>query len=251
MYIEVITLFPDMVRAVLDFGVIGRAIERDVLKLVTRDPRSYAEDRHRVVDDRPYGGGPGMVIKVEPLRTAINKAREAAPGGSPVVLLSAQGRRFDQAVAEEFAALPGLVLVAGRYEGVDERLVKSEIDRELSVGDFVLSGGEIAAMLVLDAVARFVPGVLGDEESARKDSFFNGLLDHPHYTRPAEIDGMTVPEVLLSGNHAAVERWRKKESLGRTWRRRPDLLDKMSLTVDERGLLDEYIAEHEADKTET
>ncbi len=248
MFIEVITLFPEMVRGVMSFGVVGRAIEKSIVQFATRDPRSYTDDNHRTVDDRPYGGGPGMVMKVEPLRTAIREARAAAPPDSPVVLLSAQGRRFDQAVAEDYATRPGLVLVAGRYEGVDERLVESEIDEELSVGDFVLSGGEIAAALVVDATARLIPGVLGDEESAQNDSFGSGLLDWPHFTRPDDVDGMQVPGVLLSGDHAAIARWRLQQSLGRTWQRRPDLLKRYELTQDEKQLLDEYIVEHSADK---
>ena len=248
MFIEVITLFPEMVRGVMSFGVVGRAIEKSIVQFATRDPRSYTDDNHRTVDDRPYGGGPGMVMKVEPLRTAIREARAAVPPDSPVVLLSAQGRRFDQAVAEDYATRPGLVLVAGRYEGVDERLVESEIDEELSVGDFVLSGGEIAAALVVDATARLIPGVLGDEESAQNDSFGSGLLDWPHYTRPDDVDGMQVPGVLLSGDHAAIARWRLQQSLGRTWQRRPDLLKRYELTQDEKQLLDEYIVEHSADK---
>ena len=242
MRFEVVTLFPELVTAVGRFGVVGRAVERGLLGLDTTDPREFATDTHRTVDDRPYGGGPGMVMKVEPLRSAIRAARAKLPPGSRTVVLSPQGRVFDQRVAREYAALPGLLLVAGRYEGMDERVVCMEADETLTVGDYVLSGGEIPAMLVVDAVARLVPGVLGDEDSALEDSFSDGLLDCPHYTRPEEVDGLRVPPVLLSGDHAAIRRWRLKQSLGRTWSRRPDLLAGRELTQEEQGLLEEYIA---------
>lgn len=248
MQIEIVTLFPEMIEQVAAWGVLGRALDRGVLKLNTRNPRELADDRHRTVDDRPYGGGPGMVLKVEPLRSCIAAARAALPqdGKScPVVVLSAQGRAFDQACAREFADLPGMVLVAGRYEGIDERVMERDVDVELSLGDFVVSGGELPAMIVLDAVARILPGTLGDNESAEQDSFMNGLLDWPHYTRPEELDGQAVPDVLLSGDHAAVDRWRVKQALGRTWRKRPDLLEKLELSNEQRELLNEYITEHE------
>jgi tRNA (guanine37-N1)-methyltransferase len=195
------------------------------------------------VDDRPYGGGPGMVMKVEPLRSAIRAAREKLPAGSRTVFLSPQGRVFNQAVAKEYGELPGLLLVAGRYEGMDERLLRLEADEALTIGDYVLSGGELPAMLVIDAVARLVPGVLGDENSAAEDSFSDGLLDCPHYTRPETVEGLRVPPVLLSGDHAAIRRWRLKQSLGRTWRMRPELLAGREFSAEERKLLDEYIAE--------
>jgi tRNA (guanine37-N1)-methyltransferase len=242
MHFEVVTLFPELVDLAGRFGVVGRACERGLVRLGTTDPRAFATDVHRTVDDRPYGGGPGMVMRVEPLRSAIRAAREKLPTGSRTVFLSPQGRVFDQAVAREYAASPGLLLVAGRYEGIDERVARMEADEALTVGDYVLSGGELPAMLVVDAVARLVPGVLGDENSAAEDSFSDGLLDCPHYTRPEEVEGMRVPPVLLSGDHEAIRRWRLKESLGRTWTVRPDLLSGRALTAEERQLLDEYIA---------
>jgi tRNA (guanine37-N1)-methyltransferase len=245
MHFEVVTLFPELVAQVGRFGVVGRGLERGLLRLGTTDPREFATDPHRTVDDRPYGGGPGMLMKVEPLRSAIRAARARLPAGSRTVVLSPQGRVFNQAVAREYRALPGLLLVAGRYEGMDERLLRMEADEALTVGDYVLSGGELPAMLVVDAVARLVPGVLGDENSAVEDSFSDGLLDCPHYTRPETVDGMRVPAVLLSGDHEAIRRWRLKQKLGRTWRTRPEILAARELTAEERRLLDEYIAERE------
>lgn len=243
MHIDVVTIFPDLVRTAAGFGVTGRAIEQGRVRLATHDPRDQTTDARRTVDDRPYGGGPGMVMKAEPLAAAIRAAKSAGPAGRPVVYLSPQGRAFDQAEAQRLAALPGLVLVAGRYEGVDERLIQSEVDLELSIGDFVLSGGELAALVVLDAVTRLLPGVLGDADSAVEDSFVDGLLDHPHYTRPESFEGRAVPEVLLAGDHAAVRRWRLKQALGRTWLRRPDLLAGRALDEEERKLLDEFVRE--------
>lgn len=242
MRFEVVTLFPELVGLVGRFGVVGRAVERGLLRLGTTDPREFATDVHRTVDDRPYGGGPGMVMKVEPLRSAIRAARAKLPAGSRTVFLSPQGRVFSQAVAEEYRDLPGLLLVAGRYEGIDERVVRMEADETLTIGDFVLSGGELPAMLVVDAVARLVPGVLGDENSAVEDSFSNGLLDCPHYTRPEVVEGLRVPPVLLSGDHEAIRRWRLAQSLGRTWTMRPELLAGRELSAEERQLLEEYIA---------
>lgn len=243
MHVEVVTLFPELVAQVGRFGVLRRAIERGLLKLGTTDPREFAPDVHRTVDDRPYGGGPGMLMKVEPLRSAIRAARARLPEGSRTVVLSPQGRVFTQAVAQEYRSLPGLLLVAGRYEGMDERVIRMEADETLTVGDYVLSGGELPAMLVIDAVARLVPGVLGDETSAAEDSFSDGLLDCPHYTRPETVEGLRVPPVLLSGDHEAIRRWRLKQSLGRTWSTRPELLAGRELTAEERTLLDQYIAE--------
>jgi tRNA (guanine37-N1)-methyltransferase len=245
-HVGVITLFPDLVRAVLGYGVVGRAAGRGLIELATFDPRDDADDIHRTVDDRPYGGGPGMVMKVKPLRSAIRAARARAPQGSPVIYLGPQGRRLEQARAAELAALPGLVLVAGRYEGVDERVLAAEVDDELSIGDYVLSGGELAAMVVIDVIARLLPGALGDERSAQQDSFAQGLLDFPHYTRPEEIDGLRVPEVLLGGHHAQIERWRLKQALGRTWRRRPELLARRPMSELEHTLLEEYVADSAA-----
>ncbi|MFK7886170.1 MAG: tRNA (guanosine(37)-N1)-methyltransferase TrmD [Gammaproteobacteria bacterium] len=235
-----VTLFPEAVKAAAGMGVTGSALERGTATLSLYNPREQCTDVHRTVDDRPFGGGPGMVMKAEPLEKAIAAARQDCPKGSKVVLMSPQGKRFDQALAEESAAQPGLILVAGRYEGVDERLMDEAIDEEWSVGDFVLSGGELAALSVMDAVIRLLPGVLGHPESAQQDSFSNGLLDHPHYTRPDTHNGRSVPPVLLSGDHAKIARWRLKQALGRTWERRPDLLDARGVNEDEKALLDEY-----------
>jgi tRNA (guanine37-N1)-methyltransferase len=231
------------VAAVAEHGIPARARERGLLELVSWNPRDYPTDRHRTVDDRPYGGGPGMVMKVEPLRAAIRAAREAAEP-APVLYMSPQGRMLDQAAMRRFADQPRLIVVCGRYEGIDERLIETEIDEEWSLGDYVLSGGELAAMVIIDAVARLLPGALGHEDSAAQDSFSDGLLDCPHYTRPEEIDGRTVPEVLLTGNHAAIERWRRKQSLGRTWLKRPDLLARLELDEASRRLLNEFIDEY-------
>ena len=246
MKIAVVSLFPDLVHAVGDVGVVGRAAKSGAMSLECLNPRDYTTDVHRTVDDRPYGGGPGMVMKFEPLAAAIAAARAAVPAGSPVVALGPAGRVFDQASARHYAALPGFVLVAGRYEGIDERLIEAHVDEELSLGDYVLSGGEIAAMAVIDAVTRLLPGALGDDASAEQDSFMDGLLDYPHYTRPEEIDGRRVPEVLLSGDHARVARWRHKQALGRTYLRRPDLLGRLELSDEQRALLEEFLRERRA-----
>ena len=243
MHFDVITLFPEMVSTVAEFGVVGRARRNEMVSLATENPREHTSDVHRTVDDRPYGGGPGMVMKYEPLAGAVAAARSRAPEGSPVVYLSPQGRVFDQATAKRYADLPGLILVTGRYEGVDERFIEAQVDEELSLGDFVLSGGEVAAMAVIDAVVRLLPGVLGDDESAAQDSFMEGLLDCPHYTRPEETDGRNVPDVLLSGDHAAIARWRMKQALGRTFERRPELIDKLELSDEQRALLEDYLQE--------
>jgi tRNA (guanine37-N1)-methyltransferase len=243
MDIAIVTLFPELVEPLARHGVVGRAIQRGQSRLWLEDPRRYATDVHGTVDDRPYGGGPGMVLKVEPCATAIHAARGRVPAGSPVIFLTPQGRRFNQAEARRLATLPGLVLVAGRYEGFDERLIELEADAELSVGDFVLSGGEIAAMLVADAVIRLRPGVLGDDQSAEQESFNQGLLDYPHYTRPESVAGRGVPPVLLGGDHEQVRRWRRKQALGRTRLRRPDLLRDRELSGEDRLLLDEFLAE--------
>jgi tRNA (guanine37-N1)-methyltransferase len=244
--VAVVSLFPEMMAPVAQFGVVGRAIRRNLARVVPVDPRSFATDVHGTVDDRPYGGGPGMVIRVEPFATAIAAARGQVPNGSPVVFLSPQGKPFDQAMARRFASLPGLVLVAGRYEGFDERLIEIAGGEEVSLGDFVMSGGEIAAMAVLDAVLRLLPGVLGDDQSAEQESFAEGLLDHPHYTRPEIAHGKPVPQVLIEGNHEAIRRWRRKQALGRTSLRRPDLLCNRQLSDEDRRLLDEFRAEQPA-----
>ena len=242
MKIEVVTLFPEMVSGALAFGVVGRAIERGLLSVGSEDPRTHTSDPHRTVDDRPYGGGPGMVLKPEPLLAAIEAARGRVPEGSPRIHLSAQGRPFDQRMAEELARLPGFVLVAGRYEGLDERVIALGIDREVSVGDYVLSGGELPALVLIDAVARLLPGALGDERSSVEESFTAGLLDWPHYTRPEVFAGLPVPSVLLSGNHADIRRWRLAQAVQRTWQRRPDLLVRHGLAPEASRLLNEFLA---------
>jgi tRNA (guanine37-N1)-methyltransferase len=239
----VVSLFPEMVSTIGEYGVVGRAQQRELISVDIENPRDHTSDAHRTVDDRPYGGGPGMVMKYKPVAAALEAAKLKVPKGSPVVYLSPQGRVFDQAMAKSFAALPGLVLLAGRYEGIDERLIETHIDLEVSLGDFVLSGGEIAAMAIIDAVVRLLPGVLGDDESAVQDSFMEGLLDHPHYTRPEEIAGCKVPDVLLSGDHAEIAKWRYKEALGRSYLRRPDLLKKLDLDDEQQSLLDEFLKE--------
>ena len=243
MQIAAVSIFPEMVGQIAEYGVVGRAKERQLLSLICENPRDYADDVHRTVDDRPYGGGPGMVLKYEPTAMAIRAAQDRLPAGSPVVCLSPQGKVFNQETARRFAGLQGLILLAGRYEGIDERLIENKVDEELSLGDFVLSGGEIAAMAVIDAVARLLPGVLGDDESAMQDSFMEGLLDHPHYTRPEVVDGKRVPAVLLSGDHARIARWRYKQALGRSYLRRPDLVGKLNLDREQRELLDEFLKE--------
>ena len=243
MQFAVLSLFPEMVGTIGEYGVVGRAAQRGMVSVDVVNPRDFTNDVHRTVDDRPYGGGPGMVMKFEPVAAALDAARGQMPEGSPVVYLTPQGRVFDQGLAKRFAALPGMVLLAGRYEGIDERLIDAHVDEEVSLGDFVLSGGEIAAMAVIDSVVRLLPGVLGDDESAAQDSFMEGLLDHPHFTRPEEIAGRKVPDVLLSGDHAGIARWRYKQALGRTYLRRPDLLDRMDLDNEQQALLDEFLKE--------
>ena len=243
MHIEVVSIFPELVGQVGEYGVVRRAVERQLLLLHCENPRDFTEDAHRMVDDRPYGGGPGMVLKYEPAAKAIRAAKDRLPEGSPVICLSPQGKVFDQATAGRLSDLQGFVLLAGRYEGIDERLIENEVDEELSLGDFVLSGGEIAAMAVVDAVTRLLPGVLGDDESALQDSFMDGLLDHPHYTRPEDVAGQRVPAVLLSGDHARIARWRYKQALGRSFLRRPDLVEDLNLDHEQRKLLDEFLKE--------
>lgn len=239
MRFDFVTLFPELIRSGTAEGVTGRAIDRGLVEIGTWNPRDYASDRHRTVDDRPYGGGPGMVMKVEPLREAIQSARKASVLPAKTIYLSPQGRLLDQQAVLELAKVPRLILVAGRYEGVDERLVETEIDEEWSIGDYVLSGGELAALVIFDAVVRLIPGVLGHAESAVQDSHMTGLLDYPHYTRPDQIDGVEVPKVLQSGDHEAIRRWRLRHSLERTRTRRPDLLDKVRLDSEQQALLRE------------
>ncbi len=245
---DVVTLFPEMFEAVTGSGVTGRARERGLFDVMLWNPRDFAANSHRTVDDRPYGGGPGMVMMVEPLEKAVAAARQrqrsAGARESRVVHLNPQGRLLNHRRVMEFAGLQGVVLLAGRYEGVDERLIERAVDDEISIGDYVLSGGELAAMVVMDSIVRQLPGALGDADSAEQDSFVNGLLDCPHYTRPEVYAGAAVPPVLLSGNHAEIARWRLKQALGRTWKRRPDLLERRALTDDERALLEEYKREN-------
>lgn len=248
MRFDVVTLFPDMVREAAAHGVTGRAIEKELVDLRLWNPREFTHDLHRTVDDRPYGGGPGMVMKVEPLRDAIRAARADCATPAKVIYLSPQGSLLNQAAMVRFAARPRLILLAGRYEGVDERLIESEVDEEWSIGDYVLSGGELAALVLFDAVTRLLPGVLGHAESAVQDSHMTGLLDCPHYTRPEEVAGRRVPDILQSGNHAAIARWRLKQSLGRTWLRRPDLLAGLQLDAERKKLLEEFQEEFLAGK---
>ena len=260
-----VTLFPEMLSAVEDFGVVGRALKRGIISLEVWNPRDFTSDRHRTVDDRPYGGGPGMLMKVQPLQDAIHAAKRKLVNEFSVedcsesdrdsliasdsqkklrtIYLSPQGARLDHEKVLELATYDNIICVCGRYEGVDERLIESEIDEEISIGDFVLSGGELASMVLLDAVSRLVPGVLGHGDSANEDSFANGLLDCPHYTRPEIFEGKSVPDVLVSGDHEKIRCWRLKQSLGRTWQRRPDLLDDFELNKEQKMLLNEFIEE--------
>lgn len=245
MHIGVVSLFPEMFTALSDSGITGRAVQQGQVRLDFVNPRDFTRDRHRTVDDRPFGGGPGMVMKPEPLHQAIQRARQQAGDGARVIYLSPQGRPLSHARVLELAALPALVLVAGRYEGIDERVIAADVDEELSIGDYVLTGGELAAMVVMDAVIRHLPGVLGHAQSAQEDSFADGLLDCPHYTRPEVWEGRLVPEVLLSGDHQRIRRWRLKQALGRTLERRPDLLEGRALTSEEEELLALYRQEQE------
>ena len=248
MRFDIITIFPEFFGGPLDYGIVRRARESRLIEACIHDLRDFAHDRHRTVDDRPFGGGEGMVMKPEPLFEAVEtlvfggyeKGKTPAPEGTAIVLLSAAGKFFRQDTARRFAGLKRIVLLCGRYEGVDERLVHRAVDEELSIGDYVLSGGELAAMVLIDAVVRQLPGALGDGLSAEQDSFVNGLLDCPHYTRPERYEGEPVPAVLLSGHHAEIERWRLKQSLGRTWLRRPELLERRGMSETERKLLEEF-----------
>ena len=244
MRIDVITLFPELVEQVIGYGVVGRAAEQGLLELHCWNPRDYTRDRHRTVDDRPYGGGPGMLMKVQPLEDTISAVRQLNPG-SRLVYLSPQGRLLDQQKLAQQVALGSVIFLCGRYEGIDERLIQREVDEEWSLGDYVISGGELAAMVCIDAMTRLVPGALGHDDSAQQDSFSAGLLDFPHYTRPEEYRGDRVPEVLMNGNHLDIETWREQQALGRTWQRRPDLLENIKLDARQQALLDEYIAEFE------
>lgn len=242
MWIGLITLFPDMFRAVTEYGITSRAVKQGLVNLEYWNPRDFTEDKHRTVDDKPYGGGPGMLMKTGPLSAAIGAAREKAQAAK-VLYLTPQGRPLRQADIARLAGEQQLILLCGRYEGVDERVIEAHVDEEWSLGDFVLSGGELPAMALIDAVTRLQEGALGDEQSAVQDSFVAGLLDCPHYTRPEQFAGQRVPEVLLSGDHARIARWRLKQSLGRTWQRRPDLFEQRKLGEQEQALLTEYLEE--------
>ena len=248
MRVDVVTLFPDFVRQCAGFGVIGRAVERGLLELAAWNPRDYAEGGYRRVDDSVCGGGPGMVLLVEPLRKALAAVRQTVGDQcgrpAPVIFLSPQGQRLTQDKVRQLASLPRMILLCGRYEGIDQRLVEHEVDAELSIGDYVLSGGELAAAVVIDAVGRLQEGALGDADSAAQDSFSDGLLDCPHYTRPVSHDYGEVPAVLLSGDHAAIDRWRRMQALGRTWLRRPELLENLTLDESDQRLLEEFKQEH-------
>lgn len=241
MWLGVITLFPEMFRAVTDFGVTGRAVKNGLLEVQTWNPRDFTHDRHNTVDDRPYGGGPGMLMMVQPLRDAIHAAKAAAGEGAKVIYLSPQGRKLTQQGVSELAQSSKLILVCGRYEGIDERIIQTEVDEEWSIGDYVLSGGELPAMILIDSVSRLVPGVLGKQASAEQDSFSDGLLDCPHYTRPECLDGLDVPAVLLSGNHEQIRRWRLQQSLIRTLQRRPELFENLALTDEQTTLLAQFV----------
>ena len=253
MNITLVSLFPELIHQAASFGVLGRAIKQQQLTLSCFNPRDYAEDKHRTVDDRPYGGGPGMLMKVEPLYKAIMAAKESSSSNAKVVYMSPQGQRLNQQLlVNEAAAANDLILIAGRYEGIDERIIESLVDEEWSIGDYVISGGEFAALVVVDAVTRLIPGVLGDDDSALQDSFMQGLLDYPHFTRPEKVNNQSVPEILLSGNHKAIKRWRLKQALGRTWSRRPDLIDAIKEDAsnwdeEKENLLAEYITEFGTD----
>ena len=251
MRVDVVSLFPEFIAQCAGFGIVGRAQERGLLALHGWNPRDYATGNYRRVDERPFGGGPGMVMLIDPLRDCLNAARAADPAPAKVIYLSPQGARLDQAKVRELATRDRVILLCGRYEGIDERLISAEVDEELSIGDYVLSGGELAAAVVIDAVARLQEGALNDAESAAQDSFEDGLLDCPHYTRPVEHDLGEVPAVLISGNHAQIARWRRQQSLGRTWLRRPDLIDEAVLSKADRKLLDAFRAGRSRDGGET
>jgi tRNA (guanine37-N1)-methyltransferase len=239
----VVALFPELVSPVVSHGVVGKARERGLIGFRHVSPRDFATDRHRTVDDRPFGGGPGMVMRYEPLCAAIRALRADLPDGAPTVALTAQGRPWTQQSARDFAAEPGVLLVAGRYEGIDERVIEAEVDFEVSLGDYVLSGGELGAAVLLDSIARLVPDVLGHEDSAADDSFMNGLLGYPQYTRPETVEGRGVPRVLLGGDHGAIRRWRLQQALGRTAERRPELLAGRPVSAEEQELLERYQSE--------
>jgi len=240
MQIDIVTLFPQMFTA-LDSGITGRALTKKILQLQYWNPRDYSKDKHHSVDDRPYGGGPGMVMLVQPLQDTLEDIKKTNTG--KIIHLTPQGQPLTQTKVKELSAHNQLILISGRYEGIDERFINTAIDEEISIGDYVLSGGELAAMVIIDAIIRLLPGALGHEQSAQQDSFMQGILDCPHYTKPEIFDGQKVPDVLLSGNHKKIARWRLKQALGRTYLRRPDLLKECDLTANEQELLEEFINE--------
>ncbi|URJ33300.1 tRNA (guanosine(37)-N1)-methyltransferase TrmD [Candidatus Blochmannia vicinus] len=245
MWLGVITLFPEMFRPIIHHGIIGRSIRNGIISIKLWNPRAFTDNLHCSVDDRPYGGGPGMLMMIEPLKNAINHAKNELGNNIKVIYLSPQGKRLNQKYVRKFASnYQKLILVCGRYQGIDERLIQTEIDEEWSIGDYILSGGELAAMVIIDTMSRVIPGVLGNQNSKESDSFSKGKLDCPHYTRPKIFAGMKVPSVLLSGNHSNIARWRQKQALGRTWIKRPDLLDDIQLTDEEKELLVEFKNEH-------
>lgn len=250
MWIGIISLFPEMFKAITDFGVTGRAVKQNLLQVQCWNPRDFTHDKHKTVDDRPYGGGPGMLMMVQPLRDAIHAAKASAVKedgvAAKVIYLSPQGCKLDQQGVQTLASNQKLILICGRYEGVDERLIQTEVDEEWSIGDYVLTGGELPAMTLIDAVARFVPGVLNKQASALEDSFSEGLLDCPHYTRPEVLDSLPVPEVLMSGHHENIRKWRLEQSLERTWLRRPELLDSLALTDEQQKLLQKIKQQHKS-----
>jgi len=243
----IVSLFPDMFAPFTQQGVIGRAVKSGTLEVEIFNPRTYTHDRHRTVDDRPYGGGPGMLMMVKPLTDAITAAKQAGGENSKVIYLSPQGKKLDQAGVARLAQNDRMILICGRYEGIDERVIESHVDEEVSIGDYVLSGGELPAMVLMDSVARLVPGVLGHKASAIEDSFTDGLLDCPHYTRPEVLEGRSVPSVLLSGDHEKIRQWRQKQALGRTWQRRPELLNHLALTEEQQRLLEEFKSQLQRD----
>ncbi len=247
MKIGVVSLFPQMFQAITEYGVTARAVKQGLVDIFYVNPRDYAYDKHQKVDERPFGGGPGMLMMVQPLRDAIKHAKDLLPKAK-VIYLSPQGRKFAHEGCQQLAQCDELIFVAGRYEGIDERIIMTLIDEEWSIGDYVLSGGELPAMVMIDAIMRLIPGVLGDEFSAQEDSFAQGLLDYPQYTRPVEIDGLTVPDVLLSGNHEEIRKWRLKQALGRTYERRPDLLNNLALTDEQEKILALYLRERGKEK---
>jgi len=247
MHIGVISLFPDMFSAITEHGVTRRAIKEDLLTVSVWNPRDFTHDKHRTVDDRPYGGGPGMLMMVQPLVDAINAAKAALGEDTPVIYLSPQGQTLDHDGVTQLAQNDRMILIAGRYEGIDQRVIDQYVDAEWSIGDYVLSGGELPAMVLIDAVARMVPGVLGHQDSAAEDSFANGLLDCPHYTRPETYNGQQVPTVLLSGNHEKIRQWRLQQALGKTWLQRKELINRLALTDEQEQLLNEFIQQQESE----